>query len=315
MTSSQTAVEADHAPPPPPLSRRWFDGFGKQGYVFVAPLLLWIGLTILVPLAYAFYTSLTDQRVIGTASDVVWFENFQALLGDSRFWLALRRSLVWAVGGALLQVSLAFTTALVLNAKFRGRRIARTWIIVSWIVPTIVVAMLWRWILSGTFGPINHILRSLGFDAIDFLGSANWAMASVVFINAWRWFPFLALVLLAGFSSINQDYLEAARVDGASKRQEFLHITLPLLQPVLFVVGLIGTLWSLKIFDIIWLMTSGGPAGRTTTLPVLIYERAFEGFRIGEGAAISVLFFVFMVLFATVFIRFVPKGDLEDEVL
>ena len=278
--------------------------------------MLWLVITIVVPLAYSVYLGFTDAGIIGTGAPIIGLENYATVFGDPEFRAAFGRSLIWAVGGAVLQTVLAFAAALALNQTFRGRRFARTWIILSWIIPTIVVAILWRWMLNASYGVINFIVTSVGIvDApIDFLGSPKWALPTVIAINAWRWFPFLALLILAGLQSIPQEYYEAAKVDGASPTQRFFSITMPQLQPVLYVVGLIGTLWAFNIFDVIWLLTQGGPSGTTQTLPVLIYDKAFNGFALGEASAISVLLCAFLLVFSLIYIRFVPSGESDTEV-
>jgi multiple sugar transport system permease protein len=164
---------------------------------------------------------------------------------------------------------------------------------------------------------VNFFITTLGIsDApIDFLGSPKWALPTLIMINAWRWFPFLALLILAGLQSIPGEVYEAAEVDGASATQRFFRITMPMLQPVMYVVGLIGTLWAFQIFDVIWLLTQGGPSGTSQTLPVLIYDRAFNGFAMGEASAISVLLCVFLLIFSVLYIRFVPSGESDSEVI
>ena len=289
----------------------------SYGYALMAPLLAWLFLTIVVPLGYAVYLSLTDTGIIGAGASFIGLENYTRVLGDGAVIAAFGRSVLWALGGAIVQTVLALATALVLNQHFRGRGVARTWIILSFIVPTIVIAILWRWMLSAGFGIVNWVLTTIGIvgEPVDFLGSAALALPTVVGINAWRWFPFLALIVLAGLSTIPNNVYDAARVDGASRWQVFRTIELPLLQPVLFVVGLLGTLWSFNIFDVIWLLTQGGPADATQTLPVLIYQRAFDGFALGEASAIAVLFALFLLVFSAVYLRFVPQGKTEREIL
>ncbi len=303
-------------PPLGDLLRSARTGSAPFGYLLVGPLVLWLVVTIVVPLAYSVYLGFTDAGVIGTGANFTGLENYATVFGDPEFRSAFGRSLVWAVGGAVVQTVLAFAAALALNQAFRGRRFARTWIILSWIIPTIVIAILWRWMLNASYGVINFIVTSVGIaDApIDFLGSPKWALPTVIAINAWRWFPFLALLILAGLQSIPKEYYEAAEVDGASAIQRFFSITMPQLQPVLYVVGLIGTLWAFNIFDVIWLLTQGGPSGSTQTLPVLIYDKAFNGFALGEASAISVVLCAFLLIFSLVYIRFVPSGESDTEV-
>jgi multiple sugar transport system permease protein len=282
----------------------------------VGPLVLWLVITIMIPLLYAIYVGFTDAGIIGTEADFIGVENYATAFGDAEFRSAFGRSLIWAVGGAVVQTVLAFATALALNQAFRGRRFARTWIILSWIIPTIVIAILWRWMLNASYGVVNFFVTTLGIsDApIDFLGSPKWALPTVIMINAWRWFPFLALLILAGLQSIPAELYEAAKVDGANATQRFFSITMPQLQPVLYVVGLIGTLWAFQIFDVIWLLTQGGPSRATQTLPVLIYDRAFNGFAMGEASAISVVLCAFLLIFSVLYIKFVPAGESDTEV-
>ena len=291
-------------------------GSAPFGYLLVGPLVLWLVITIVIPLVYAVYVSFTDAGIIGTEATFTGLENYATIFGEAEFRSSFGRSLIWAIGGAAVQTILAFATALALNQAFWGRRFARTWIILSWIIPTIVIAILWRWMLNVSYGIVNFFVTALGISGtpIDFLGSPKWALPTVILINAWRWFPFLALLILAGLQSIPGELYEAAEVDGAGPVQRFFSITMPQLQPVLYVVGLIGTLWAFQIFDVIWLLTQGGPSASTQTLPVLIYDRAFNGFALGEASAISVLLCVFLLIFSVLYIRFVPTGESDTEV-
>ncbi|MBL8165186.1 MAG: sugar ABC transporter permease [Anaerolineae bacterium] len=287
------------------------------GYAFVLPLMLWLAATILVPLAQSVLLSFQNVRIIGTPGEFVGFANYTRLFESERFWEAFGRSLIWVLGNAVLQTILAFATALILKQRFPGQKVARIWIILSWIVPTVVVVVIWRWLLSASGGIVNYALVALGITAepIGFFSSGDSAFASVIAINSWRWFPFQAVILLAALQRIPAELYEAASVDGASTTQKFLNITLPGLQSVLFVMGLIGTLMSFNVFDVIWLLTAGGPSAATTTLPVLIYDTGFRQFRLSQAAAISVVTGVFLLVFALVFMRFAapPSDDGEEE--
>lgn len=296
-----------------PGAREMASRLSLFGYLLIAPLMLWLILTILIPLIYSVYVSLTNQGIAGTQAQFIGLSNYATVLADPALRSAFVRSLVWAIGGAALQTILGFATALALNQTFKGRRFARTWIIISWIIPTIVLAIIWRWMLNATFGIVNYIIMGLGLTStpVDFLGSPTWALPAVILINTWRWFPFLALMILAGLQTIPHEYYEAAQVDGASAWYRFIHITMPLLQPVMYVVGLIGTLWAFNVFDVIWLLTQGGPVDATTTMPVLVYIRAFQGFAMGQASAISALLALFLLIFSVLYIKFVPTGEGE----
>jgi multiple sugar transport system permease protein len=281
-------------------------------YLLVAPLVLWLAVTILYPLLSAIHLSVLDVKVIGSGGEFIGLENYAQVLGTNRFWSALGRSAVWVVANAVLQTVVAFAVALILKQRFRGQRIARIWIILSWIVPTVVVVIIWRWMLGTSGGIVNYLLVTLGLipQPVGFFSTGPGAFAALVFINSWRWFPLTSVILLAGMQSISEEFYEAAAVDGASAWQRFWKITMPSLQPVLFVLGLVGTLWSVNVFDIIWLLTSGGPSSATTTLPVFIYDTAFKQYNLSRAAAASVLMGIVLLIFAVLFMRFLsPKTD------
>ncbi|MBX9463682.1 MAG: sugar ABC transporter permease [Aquamicrobium sp.] len=280
-------------------------------FVLVAPALLFLAATLGWPLVQAVQLSLQDVRVIGAPGAFVGLDNYSRVLSNPSFWNAAWLSVVWVVANAVLQTVLALAVALVLNEKFPGVRVARTWVILTWIVPTVVVVVIWRWLFSTSGGMINPLLIQAGIveRPVGFFATPWTAMATLVFINSWRWFPFIALMMLAGLTRIPDDLYEAARIDGANAWQRFKRITWPLLAPTLGVLAVIGTLLSFNVFDIIWLLTSGGPAGGSRTLPVLIYETAFKGYRLSEAATVSVLATLLLMAFAMVATRALDRGD------
>ncbi len=269
-------------------------------FLFVSPALLFLLAVLGWPLVQAVILSFQDVGVIGSEGHFIGLDNYAAVLGGGGFWYAFGRSIVWVLGNAIVQTALALATALILNQKFPGVKIARTWVILTWIVPTVVVVIIWRWLLSTSGGMINPLLVQAGIveRPVGFFSGRDSAMASLVLINSWRWFPFTALMMLAGLTRIPGDLYEAARIDGAGTWQRFKRITWPLLQPTLMVLGVVGTLLSFNVFDVIWLLTAGGPSGGTQTLPVLIYETAFKGYRLNEAATISVLTSILLMGFA-----------------
>lgn len=269
-------------------------------FVFVAPALLFLLAVLGWPLVQAILLSFQNVGVIGSEGRFVGLDNYAAVLGGAGFWKAFGRSIVWVVANALVQTVLALVTALILNQKFPGVRIARTWIILTWIVPTVVIVIIWRWLLSTSGGMINPLLVQAGVidRPVGFFATREGAMTTLIMINSWRWFPFTALMMLAGLTRIPGDLYEAARIDGASALKRFTRITWPLLQPTLMVLTVVGTLLSFNVFDVIWLLTAGGPAQASQTLPVLIYETAFKGYRLSEAATISVITSVILMGFA-----------------
>ena len=279
---------------------------------FVAPALLFLAAILVWPLFSAFLLSLQNVRGVGTSGQWVGFENYRFILTSGAFWDSAGLSLVWVLANAVVQTALALAAALMLHQKFPGVRIARTWIILTWIVPTVVVVMIWRWLFSTSGGMINPILVQTGLidRPVGFFSTPETAFATLVFINSWRWFPFIALMMLAGLTRIPSDLYEAARIDGAGPVRRFTRITWPLLAPTLTVLLIIGTLLSFNVFDIVWLMTQGGPAGGTRTLPVLIYETAFRSYRMSEAATIAVLSTLLLMAFAVLATRSLARaGD------
>ena len=283
-----------------------------EGWLFVSPLIIWISLIILVPIYIAFELSLFNIKIIGTSGKFVGIDNYIKLIGKTKFLNASLNSLYWIIGNAICQTFLAFIIALTINYKFPGKKIMANWIILSFIIPTVVVVVIWKLMLSSSSGVINSVLIDIGLldEATGFFSSSNKAFTSLVLINSWRWSPFLALIILSGLNSINREMYDASKVDGANFIQQFIFITFPNLKSVLFVLGLVGTLLSFNIFDIIWLITKGGPSSATTTLPLLIYETAFTKFRISQAATLSIITSFFLLLFSLFFIKsMAPKED------
>ncbi len=280
-------------------------------FAFVAPAMLVLLLILGWPLLSAVILSFQDVRYVGTEPHWVGFENYIKMLSGSKLWSSIGLSLIWVVANAVLQTVMALAAALALNEQFRGAKIARTWIILTWIVPTVVVVMIWRWLFSTSGGMINPLLIQIGLidRPIGFFASPAGAFATLVFINSWRWFPFITLMLLAGMTRIPGDLYEAARIDGANAWKRFTRITWPLLKPTLGVLAVIGTLLSFNVFDIIWLLTAGGPADGTRTMPVLIYETAFKGYRLSEAATVSVIATILLLAFALLTARALDREE------
>jgi multiple sugar transport system permease protein len=177
-----------------------------------------------------------------------------------------------------------------------------------------VIVVIWKLMLSSSSGIVNSLLIQFHIieKPIGFFSSSTSAFISLVLINSWRWSPFLALIILSGLKSINQEIYDASKIDGTSFFSEFFFITLPQLKGVLFVLGLVGTLLSFNVFDIIWLITKGGPSSATTTLPLLIYETAFTKFRISQAAALSVITSFILLTFSIVFIKVMGRDNDEE---
>jgi multiple sugar transport system permease protein len=272
----------------------------RLGLLLVSPVVLLIAVILLLPLFDAISTSFTNLRVPGGAYETVGFEQYTNLLGDPAFRSSLLRTLVWVLANGVLQLVLALIAATALNNKFRGMHMVRAWIILPWVVPVAVIAILWRWMLDATSGGINWALEGVGLidSPIIFLGDPNNAFPTLIAMNSWRFFPFLTVLLLAAMQTIPRSQFEAASMDGASAFRQFRTITFSHLRPILAILGLVGTLWAANIFDLIWMTTKGGPGGRTETMPLFIYETAFSSFNFSLAAAASGMFLIFLMVIA-----------------
>jgi len=250
-----------------------------------------------------------------TLGEFVGFKNFYNLVfEDDMFWIAFKNSIIWTVGNLVIQTVLGLGGALLLNEKFRGRNASRTLVIIPWIIPTVVISLIWRWMLEPSMGIVNAILSWAGImnpnEPFLYLGSLSYAMLVMIIINSWRFTPFAIVLILAGLQTIPIELYESSDIDGASGLQKLRLITLPLISPILGFVGLFAFVWTFNLFDLIWLTTHGGPVNATETLPLFIYRRGFTEFRMSEAAAASVIMFLFLAVFSVIYFwRVVRKSE------
>jgi multiple sugar transport system permease protein len=281
--------------------RRWVGEW--QGVAFVAPAILVLGIVVLFPVSEALWLSLTSGQGAG-GSTFVGLGNYQRLLADPAFWSAFRNSMVFTVSGVLGHLLLGLGTALLLNQRIRWRTPLRVVSLVPWMFSAVVVAITWRWMLDAHFGVINVILARVGFPGpYLWFEQPTLAMVALVVTNIWRGFPFASVTLLAALQAIPREQYEAAAVDGASALHQFRYVTLPNLQFAISIVATLDTIWNFKHFDLVQVMTQGGPAGATEMLTTLIYRASFENFEFGYAAAIGVVMSIFMVAATIIYVR------------
>jgi multiple sugar transport system permease protein len=277
----------------------------------LAPSLLWIFGVVIFPFFYAIRMSFMKSAYgFGT---MVWvgLSNYLRVLGDGTFWSSALVSLGWLSGNTVLQMILPMLVALFLNKELRGRDFARSLILTPWIIPTIVCAIMWRWMLEPSVGVVNNLMELLwGSRPVPFLGSLKLALPTIIGINTWKFSPLGIVLMLAALQTIPKEYYEAARVDGASGWQEFKNISFPLVGKVVWFVGLLGTIWVFNVVDLIWLLTEGGPGSVTQTVPIMIYRTAFKLFNMGSASAMAVVVSIFLILLGILFFKvFRPKDE------
>lgn len=258
-------------------------------YAYIAPLVILLGAVYLVPLLDATRMSFTDARLFGHAGDWVGFANYQEMWSPE-FGGVLLRTGVWLVLGVLGSMVLGTVMALLLDKPLRGRAVFRVLMTLPWIFPDAIAAIMWKFALHPGWGIINNLLLGLNLveEPVNLL-STDSALWTVILIRIWKGAPFIFLVVLAGLQAIPKELDEAALVDGATSWQRLRYIKLPLLTPVLWASGTILAAWTLVIFDLVYVLTAGGPDGATEILAMRIYNQGFGSGQMGEASAISVL--------------------------
>jgi multiple sugar transport system permease protein len=269
------------------------------GIALIAPAVLILSAVIVYPLLSAIYLSFFSLYTPTLEGDWVGLRNYQELFGSGAFFAALATTAIWTAGTLLLQIVLGVAMALLLHQNILFRSLARSLVLFPYFLSTVVAVLVWRWLFNDLYGLINHLLISAGIvDApVNWLGSMPNAMLSIILVGAWKFFPFVVIVVLARLQTIPEALYEAAEIDGAGPVARFFDVTLPQLRDVLAIVIVLRTIWDFKEFDLIYLMTGGGPVNGTRTLPLVVYQEAFGLNQMGMAAAYAVAMMLVMLLF------------------
>jgi len=308
-------VTADQPAVAPPGSRRTRAGTGNAqtllaserrfGYLIIAPLLIVLLVITAYPLFYNIWNSFQHDNLLSFQRGFAGFANYAELFSNNQFLPALEHTLLFTVVSVVVETVVGLGIALALNKKFRGRGLVRAAVFIPWAVPTVVSAELWRTMFDPQQGFVNFVLTKLHLPlaSTTWLDSTWTAWAAILIADAWRNTPFIAIVLLAGLQVIPSDIYEAAKIDGASAWNTFRRLTLPLLKPALMVALIFRTLQSFMIFDVVYIMTGGGPGTSTNVLAYLNWKAFFTLFDYGYGGAVSVSLVVIALLIAGVYVR------------
>jgi multiple sugar transport system permease protein len=258
------------------------------GFWFILPAAAFLILFLAYPLGLGIWISFTDAR-IGRTGEFIGLENYEWLWDDSVFWLSVFNTLLYTTVASVVKFAVGLYLALLLNENLPFKAMLRAVVLIPFIVPTVLSAIAFWWIYDSQFSIISWSLRHLGLIStnIDFLGDTWNARWSVIFANIWRGIPFVAITLLAGLQTVSPSLYEAAIIDGANRWQVFRHITYPMLTPIIAVVMTFSVLFTFTDFQLIWVLTRGGPVNATQLMATLSYQRAIIGGHLGEGAAIS----------------------------
>ncbi|MGE5461792.1 MAG: carbohydrate ABC transporter permease [Syntrophothermus sp.] len=282
------------------------------GIALILPSLLIILGISLQPILSTLYLSLFNvNRGINAEMNFVWLGNYLELLRDPVFWITIRRTLYFTIVSVGLELVLGLAIAQLIHSHPPGWKFLRTSLIIPWAVPTIVNGTMWRWIYNADYGALNGLLMQLGIIKayIPWLTRPDVAMNLVIIADIWHSVPFIALILQAALATLPTDLEEAAAVDGASAFQRFWLVRLPLLRPAILVALIIRTVEAFRVFDIIYVITNGGPANATMTVSFLTYLETFSFGHVGRGSALSFLISLFTLIMAFIYIRFLYRPE------
>jgi multiple sugar transport system permease protein len=274
----------------------------KFAYGMLSPMLLFVIAFIIIPVLGTLWISLHRDVTFIPTHPFVGLRNYAMILRQGEFWRALLVTVSFSLVSVTLETLIGLTFALILNEEIRGRGIMRAIVLIPWAVPTIISARTWQVMYNYSYGLFNWVLEHVGLGAVNWFGTPLSAFFAVVFADVWKTAPFMTLLLLAGLQAIPSDTYEAAIIDGAGMFQRFWHVTLPLLKPVLIVAITLRTIDALRVFDIIYVLTGGGPGGATTSISLL----AFNYYNLGDygmGSAISILTFLTVLSFTVVYLK------------
>lgn len=279
--------------------------------VLILPAMALFAVIILYPLLNSMWMGLLERSLVRPGQTFVGADNLIRVLNRD-FLPILWNTLVFTVGATVAPFIVGYGAALTLNAGVRGQTVLRGLFLLPWVLPGVVVSFLWLWIFNANYGVLNGALRVAGvLDAnIAWLSTSSGAMIGIIVAKTWHSFPWIMVMLLAGLQTVPRELHEAAAVDGASALRRFWHITVPQMRGIIFVVLLLETIWNFQHFELIYVLTRGGPAGATTTFAIAVYETAFHGFNLGRAGALGILWMAILAGFIAIFVR---VGGAKDD--
>jgi multiple sugar transport system permease protein len=283
----------------------------RLGYLFVVPGAVLVLALVAYPFCYAIYLSLT-RKYVGVPPVFVGLENYVKLTFDGFFQRAVVNSFIFTFGSVAVKTGLGMAMALVLTSNIRFRGFFTGVLLIPWVAPTVVTALNFLWIFDYSLGVLNYLLVRVFHllpRGVGWLSEPGTAMASVIAVNIWRGFPFFGISFLAGMKGIPAELYEAAAADGAGPLQRFRYVTLPGLKNIVIIVLLLSTIWTFNDFQIVYILTKGGPGGATQVLPVFTYEMAFGAQRLGEAVAVALYMLPALAFVIIVLARYMRRGQ------
>ena len=274
------------------------------------PGLALLGAVVVYPLVSALVSAFFEQSLLYPGRRFVGLDNLRAVL-DGNFNQILSQTVVFTLGTTILPFIIGFGLALALNTRIRGAKVLRGLMLIPWLIPGVVVSFLWMWIFNANYGVLNAVLQGVGLidEAQAWLAQPGTAMGAVIIAKTWQSFPWMMVMLLAGLQTVPRELHEAAEMDGAGVMRRFFSVTVPQLKGIIGLVILLEIIWNFQHFDIIYVLTGGGPAGSTQTFATAVYETAFRGYDLGRAGALGLLWMALLMILVIVYIRFSEKGE------
>lgn len=263
-------------------------------WLMLSPNFLLVLVFTFLPTVGGLALSFTAWDVISPAQ-FVGFDNFRLLFADSEFWIALRNTIIYTLVSVPLSMAGSLLLALALNLRLRGVVIFRTIFFIPVVMSGVLVSLTWRWLFNPDYGPINYALAGMGIQGPNWLNDLHWALPAIIIVTVWKSLGFNMVIFLAALQDVPSVFYDAARIDGANSAQEFRYVTFPLISPATFFAFIVAMIGSFQVFDLVYMMTRGGPGRATSVMVQYIYENAFQYFKMGYAAAVSMIFFAIIL--------------------
>jgi multiple sugar transport system permease protein len=276
--------------------------------LFISPALLLLLFLSIFPLFWALYLSFTDYSATrDVPSAWIWFDNYADLLSSPQVHERAVTTLIFVVGAISLQTLLGFTIAYLISRRIRGRGALTTLFLIPMMLSPVVVGLFWKFMLDAQFGVVNSLLGSIGLGEAEWLTNQKLALLSLIVVDTWQWTPFIMLIALAGLTAVPKYLYEASEIDRASEWFRFRHITLPLVWPLLLIAVLFRAIEAFRLFDLVYILTGGGPGSSTETLSFHVYKTAFLGFDTGRASAYGILMVIVVIILAQFYLRYLNR--------
>lgn len=283
----------------PSAARQW-----PTAVLFLSPTLVIVTTFVVFPILFSFYLSFQEWNMFTTERSFVGLDNYVRMFSDAEFWQVLGHTAVYTVGTVPLNMALALAIAFALNKKLRGKKILRAAFFTPVVISSVAAAVIWRWVFDPNLGLANYVLGLLGLPAVNWITEAGAAMVALIIVGVWKTFGINVVLYAAGLAGIPDHYYEAAQIDGAGGWLRFWKITLPLLSPTTLFILVLSVIGSFQVFDLVYVLTYGGPLGSTKVLVFYLYEHAFKFFEMGYASAVAYGLFAILFVLTMAQIRF-----------